>query len=249
VTQSAQTAATEILAAEDLGGRWIDMAIDVRNWGRDPAAKRPDYSSSKSLLSVGGVWDRRLGTWDDERTPKRYLTWHVHAGQEPAIDFFGRWLDSYIAGDRMVGFEDVYSMMCVGGRRGGKSDAAAKCAALFGLAVPESIVWLIAPALRKTEELRRIFRAIPADATPGAWGRWSAAPLLRTLPSLHPGMGRELAAALRWWHVVLTTVVAVGISAATWPCTVSTSCSSVKGFSRKTDPAMRDRLSVTASSA
>jgi hypothetical protein len=173
MTQSAQHAATEILAAEQLGGRFVDIAVDVRNWGANPAAKKPDYDTSKSLLSAGGVWDRRLSKWTDAR-PTRYLTWHVHAGQEHSIDWFGRWLEAYIAGDRLIGFEDVYSMLNVGGRRGGKSDASAKLLALFGVAVPESIVWLICPALRKTEELRRIFRSIPSGTEPGAWGRWSA---------------------------------------------------------------------------
>ncbi len=50
----------------------------------------------------------------------------------------------------------------------------------------------------------------------GTWGRWSAAPLLRVLPPIGEGVGRDIAGALPDMSVRLATVVALALTVVAW---------------------------------
>jgi adenosylcobinamide-GDP ribazoletransferase len=77
-------------------------------------------------------------------------------------------------------------------------------------------LWLLL-ALRVTALVLLAAAAPAALVLALAWGRWSSVPLLRCLPSLHAGLGRDLGRSLRWWHLLGSLLAVLAISAATWP--------------------------------
>ncbi len=59
--------------------------------------------------------------------------------------------------------------------------------------------------------------APPALALAMAWGRWTALPLLRWLPALHPGLGRDLSGAASWVRLLGGSFAALLVTVAVWP--------------------------------
>jgi adenosylcobinamide-GDP ribazoletransferase len=49
-----------------------------------------------------------------------------------------------------------------------------------------------------------------------AWGRWTAAPLIRALPALGGGLGKDIAAAPGAGALALATLLALGVTALAW---------------------------------
>lgn len=173
---SIQDLASGIIDNDASGENFVDMVVDLRTWGPEGyAGKVPRYEGSRSILQVGGRWDKARHEWSDEE-PEAALRLYLQPGQYDAGCWFRDWLTAYLQGNRLASFEDVYALACFGGRRGGKSDFATKAAAMFWLAVPDSITWVVAPAEKKTRELKRVLAAIPR-----AWFRASGGDRVRTL--------------------------------------------------------------------
>jgi len=77
-------------------------------------------------------------------------------------------------------------------------------------------LWLVL-ALRVAALVLLAARAPAALALAMAWGRASAMPLMRALPGLHDGAGRDLARGLRRRHLAGAAITLAVASAATWP--------------------------------
>lgn len=144
------------------GGRLIDLRLDFELDG-------------EIVLSVGGVWDRRLRDYetDEEGNPIEAPTGVVvrmHPGQVRAVEWFARWLAAHR--DRRVSPpsleeldlenfeidtapEHVYSALFAGGRRGGKTWIAVALAMAYAIAFPKAIVWIVSPSDQKHDEVRR----------------------------------------------------------------------------------------------
>lgn len=135
------------------GGRLVDLRIDLELDG-------------EILLTVGGVWDRRLGDYDGEAETGVVI--RMHPGQRRAVEWFATWLAAHAyrrehpPAFNINSFEvdtdpaHVYSALFAGGRRGGKTwIAVGGVAATYAVAFPGSIVWIVSPSDKKHEEVRR----------------------------------------------------------------------------------------------
>jgi hypothetical protein len=165
----AQSVAILLEDEREEGRAQIDMAISLRVADVDTTGTSPRYrkETDEELIRVGGRWDRRERRWIDEAD--RYAIVRVPRGGEQEIA--ARWLAEwfYRAGQGPRGahwddFERVWTMMLVGGRRGGKSYLATAGCCMFAVMVPGSLVWAVSPTQDETDELEQAFRAIlPTD--------------------------------------------------------------------------------------
>jgi hypothetical protein len=147
------------------GGRMIAMRIDVVFGGDD-----------HTILSAGGLWDRRAKAYESEATEGVQIL--PHAGELPAIEWFMTWIRIH-AGRRdnpppldeaaLQGLDnhevdpaEVFSALFAGGRRGGKTWTAALLCVIYALAFPGAIVWVVNPSDEKHEECRRYFARLLA---------------------------------------------------------------------------------------
>lgn len=146
--------------AGDDSSNLVDMALDFEFQG-------------KILLSCGGRWNRRLEDWEgDVDTCENGVTVHLHPGQIKATEWYARWLavhagrrdepplDVDLEGEAFSGNEaEVYSALCAGGRRGGKTWWAAAACAAYAVQFPGAICWAISPSRgrddTKADEIRR----------------------------------------------------------------------------------------------
>ena len=75
-----------------------------------------------------------------------------------------------------------------------------------------SFRWLALWILLQDNHLMAVF----VFALAGAWGRWSAGPWLRFLPSLSSGLGKDIASVPRHGPWLCATLVVLGINAGGW---------------------------------
>lgn len=132
------------------------------------------------LLSCGGRWNRRLGDWEsDVDACEQRVVVRLHPGQRKATDWWRGWLahhayrrehppsDEEIEED-VTEFDqfEVYSAMCSGGRRGGKTFWAAAAVGGYNVQFPHAITWAISPSRgrddTKADEIRRYMVALLA---------------------------------------------------------------------------------------
>lgn len=152
----------------------IDDAIERRRRERDVGGERLvtmriDFAlNGETLLSVGGVWDRRLDDYEAEAESGVLV--EIHEGQLAAVQWFAAWLGEHaIRRDNPLAIDlddpgaalvdtdpaHAYSALFAGGRRGGKTWIAVALCVAYAIQFPRSIVWLTAPAETKLEEIRR----------------------------------------------------------------------------------------------
>jgi hypothetical protein len=146
----------------DVAHRYIDCQLRV--------VYRDDRSRCATLMTVGGRWDRQERVYDGPTERERII--EIHPGQRDAAEWWCEWLRRYLADD-WDGYERAWSALLHGGRRAGKSHLALVALVMYAIAVPESIVWAVAPTDPKTAELRRALGS-PGRAAlmPRAWYRW-----------------------------------------------------------------------------
>ncbi len=97
---------------------------------------------------------------------------HVNANQVPTVVKFAEWLAARVSGEprkRML--------LTGGGRRGGKSWILCRLAVAVAIALPDAIVWLVSPTLKKRDELDRYVKGALAPS----WRTWSSRDLRFTL--------------------------------------------------------------------
>lgn len=143
---------------------------------------RLDFESSDDLLlSVGGVWDRRLEEYDRDYEPQTGVVVRVHPGQRRAVEWYARWLAVHAGrrddppapaedGEDEIDFDPAaaFSSLFAGGRRGGKTWIAAAMCAAYAVEFPNAIVWAVSPSRgrddTKADEIRRYMTDLLAPA-------------------------------------------------------------------------------------
>lgn len=136
------------------GGRFVDMRIDIEFGG-------------ELVMSVGGLWDRRLEDFDGDAETGILI--EPHEGEMEAILWFKEWLGVHGGrrddppapesddelGNQATDPAEVYSALLAGGRRGGKTWSGALFCAMYAVHFPNAIVWAINPSDSDHDEVRR----------------------------------------------------------------------------------------------
>lgn len=141
-------------------GRYVDLAVSLRVADveqLEDGTKRWKPGSDEEVLRVGGRWDRSRKRWAGEATKAVVL--RVHRGQEAAARWLARWFRCKLTG-RWDDFRRVYSVLFLGGRRGGKSHLACVALVLYSIAFPNSLVWAVSPTQEETDELEQAIRGM-----------------------------------------------------------------------------------------
>lgn len=150
-----QGRAAELLYGAETGDRYVDMAIDLREW-----------DGMTSILEVGGRWDRQEHDWIGDAATR--AIWRVQPAQYEAAYWLRDWLQAYAEGQRMSDFGDVYALICEGGRAAGKSDFGVRALAIFAIAIRQRITWALSPVIEESDELRRVFESLLLPS----WYQW-----------------------------------------------------------------------------
>jgi hypothetical protein len=148
-------------ANEEAAHRYVDLAISLRLCDVDPATQAWLTDTDEELLEVGGRWDRRLKKWSGHATRLRII--RVHRGQEAAARWLAEWFRRRSRGSRgsqWEGFRRVWSLLLLGGRRGGKTHLACVALVMFAVMEPGSRVWAISPTQEETDELEAAVRTM-----------------------------------------------------------------------------------------
>jgi adenosylcobinamide-GDP ribazoletransferase len=62
--------------------------------------------------------------------------------------------------------------------------------------------------------------AVPAFACAAAWGRWTAAPLIRLPPIGSTGLSKDISGRIGWWPLIVATLFVLALTAGAWWCGV-----------------------------
>lgn len=159
-----QNQAAEVLqqARAESEERFVDLRIVWREW-RD---------SNAVVLDAGGRWDRLERRYVDDGAA--YLQLRLQPAQYEAAYWFAGWLREYLAGIEHVRATDYFrkwTMMNVGGRRGGKTDFCVKAQIAACAAKPGTVAWAASPTEDETIELHDVFARI----IPGGWAEYREA--------------------------------------------------------------------------
>lgn len=143
------------------GGARVEMRLDFEVQG-------------KILLSVGGVWDRRLKMFDGDATTGVVVK--PHPGQVETVEWFLSWLRKHATtrdnppqlseeelqriDERVTPPDEVYSCLLAGGRRAGKTWIAAAMIVAYAIQFPNAITWAVNPTDSDQDEVRRYVGAL-----------------------------------------------------------------------------------------
>ncbi len=119
----------KLIEARGESDRFVDYCTDY--FQTDPGEE------GEYLFSTGGVWDKKLRKFV-KREPETSLRIDIHSGQREACDFWQEWFSSRLAGKPLP----VYSWLCYGGSRAGKTFLGIRCPVVFAATVPNSRVWV-----------------------------------------------------------------------------------------------------------
>lgn len=86
----------------------------------------------------------------------------------------------------------------------------------YGAAALWTVLSLRAAALWALGERLGPAGAVAAFALAGAWGRWTAAPLLRLPAAAASGLARDIAAGIGWTPIAAASAWALALTAAAW---------------------------------
>lgn len=152
--------------SSDDGDRFVDMRVDY-------------VDGDEILLTLGGLWDRRLRAFVG--LGRNRVVVRVHEGQRAAVLWFRDWIrvhaarrdspppfdpdkvDEYLA-EVNTEPSEVYSALFAGGRRAGKTWIAVAFAVGYAVHFPEAIVYLAGPDESDWKELRRYATGTIAEA-------------------------------------------------------------------------------------
>jgi len=168
-----QSVETLLEAEGDDNRRHVDMAVSFRlcdveldENGRARWRKEAD----EELIEIGGRWDRREKRWSGAANRVRVI--RVHRGQEDAARWLAEWFRRAAQGPKgphweapmrhapSVAFRRVWSLLLLGGRRGGKSHLACVALVMFAVMTPRARVWAISPTQEETDELEQALRSL-----------------------------------------------------------------------------------------
>lgn len=148
-------------------GREIDLRIDFELDGL-------------LMLTVGGVWDRRVSPALNEYAGEAEtgVVVRLHPGQKRAVEWFATWLEAHrerrdnpppMPSFDLESFEidteasHAYSALFAGGRRGGKTWIVVACAVAYAIMYPKAIIWIASPSDEKHDEIRRYLQGTIAE--------------------------------------------------------------------------------------
>ncbi len=168
-----QSVETLLEAEGDDNRRHVDMAVslrlcDVTQDENGRARWRTD--TDEELIELGGRWDRRTKRWSGDA--KRVRVIRVHRGQEQAARWLAEWFARAAQGPKgahwdapmkhapSVAFRRVWSLLLLGGRRGGKSHLSCVALVMFAVLTPRARVWAISPTQDETDELEQALRSL-----------------------------------------------------------------------------------------
>lgn len=156
--------------SEATSRRFIDLSISLRLCDVDPVECRPIAGTDDELIEVGGRWDRRAKKWHDEE-PERQRVIRLHRGQAPGARWLADWFRRRQRGRKRVWSSEeraIWTLLLLGGRRGGKSHLACVALVLFAVAFPGARVWAVSPTQDRTDELEVAIRSL----LPRRWYRY-----------------------------------------------------------------------------
>lgn len=121
------------------------------------------YESKRTLLTVGGLWDRRARDYVEGELPTKSKVITVHDGQLEAVRWFADWLCAFTSGDSESEAR-VWSALFGGGRRGGKTTWGIWAGLVMNVAVPGSKFWIASQSIAKSWETHaQMLKALPAQ--------------------------------------------------------------------------------------
>lgn len=153
--------------------RHVDIAISLRlcDVEQDEFGNpRWKTETDEELIEIGGRWDRRTKRWSGDASRVRVI--RVHRGQEDAARWFADWLSRRALGKKgphwdapmkhkpSVPFRRVWSLLLLGGRRGGKSHMACAALVMFAVMVPKARICAVSPTQEETDELEQALRSM-----------------------------------------------------------------------------------------
>jgi hypothetical protein len=145
---------------EQAESRFVNCAVSLRLADVEElpdGTKRWKEGTDEELIRVGGRWDRSRKRWAGRET--KVIILRVHRGQELAARWLARWFRCRITG-RWADFRRVWSVLFLGGRRGGKSHLSCVALVLYAAAFPGSLVWAVSPTQEETDELEQAIRSM-----------------------------------------------------------------------------------------
>jgi hypothetical protein len=153
--------------------RHVDLAISLRLCDVEEDAHgnpRWKVETDEELIEIGGTWDRRTKSWSDDARRVRVI--RLHRGQEPAGRWLVEWLSRRALGKKgphwaapmkhkpSEAFRRVWSLLLLGGRRGGKSHLACVALVMFAVMVPRARICAVSPTQEETDELEQAIREL-----------------------------------------------------------------------------------------
>lgn len=171
---SLAAAVATLIEFEDEGGgegesrRFVDMSVSLRLC--DVVDRKPVAGSDEELIDLGGRWDRRAKKWSDDPAEFNRVI-RLHRGQEAGARWLSDWFRRRQRGAKFVWGPDelrIWSLLLLGGRRGGKSHLSCVALVLFAVAFPGARVWAISPTQDETDELEAAIKTI----APREWYRF-----------------------------------------------------------------------------
>lgn len=142
----------------------VEQYTDMRLRWRAQTDEGASDPSGEVFLDVGGRWDGLAKRWDGRGQKVRTL--ELQPAQFDAARLLAAWMKAKARGERLLERgKPIYSVLLNGGRRGGKTDLAAKVGVTFAVMKPRSFVWLVSETEKKTGELAEVVK----DLLPRGW--------------------------------------------------------------------------------
>ncbi len=170
----AQSVAIHLEHEDDVDAdRFVDLCVSFRICDVDPVTRKWIPETDEELLEVGGRWDRRKKRWDEGES-KTLCVIRVHRGQEAAARELADWLRRRASGPwrpgapEWEGFKRYWTMLLVGGRRGGKSHLAVIALILFLVMMPRCRLFAVSPTLERGDELEDAVKSL----LPRSWYKY-----------------------------------------------------------------------------
>lgn len=151
-----------LFAGPQAANRYAELQVDLVAERDTVCADGVLVRAGELILRAGGRWDRLRGEYvDGVAETSRVL--RLHPGQVDGARWFAWWLEHHMLAD-LDETNVVYDMLCAGGRRGGKTDWIGDAIAVYAVAHPGSLIWIVVPTEGfESEPMRYIESKLPRD--------------------------------------------------------------------------------------
>lgn len=160
-------------------GRYVDLCISLRICDVDTSGPEAVYKpeTDEEILFIGGRWDRKRKRWS-AAVPERGRVLRIPRGsdQEQPARWIAEWLRRLAKGSKglhwqeigvMLGgrvepieFRRAWTLLLVGGRRGGKTHLAVVALVLLCVMIPGTKAIAVSPTQAETDELEQAARSL-----------------------------------------------------------------------------------------